>query len=261
MALFVAALLLGAGCARKGAVAPGGPSPDAAAVAEARVLYDRFHAAASPGAGFSAAASMNLETPSARRRVLLRLWGDAAGPVRLDLLAGVGVTAGLWREGPEGFTAFMPQAATAYRYPSGREGLAAFGLPSPFSLRELALALCGDFAQLFPSEYGRVRVVPGTGFEYSFPRKEGEWRLVLDAAGRPVSCAGGAGESAWRLEVPAWADGNAVAGPERLILEWQGGKASLYVREAGFRPDPWPERSLALDLPPGTRLVTVERHP
>jgi hypothetical protein len=68
-------------------------------------------------------------------------------------------------------------------------GAQRLGLPFPFSLRDLASLLAGDFGALVPVVYDSVRPIPGTGFEYSFSRGR-ITRLVLDEWGRPQTLTG-----------------------------------------------------------------------
>ena len=199
--------------------------------------------------------------------MVLRLWGGADLPLRLDLRAGIGATVALFEETRAGFTAYVPDRETAYLAPDSRTGLGTFGLRLPFGLPVLARLATGDLwrtggpdnAPLLAETYAGTRLVPGQGFAYDFSKDAMVSRVVLDFDGRPLRWEGPAG-APWTLE---FFGHNGVGEgrffpPDRMTLTMPSGdKALLAVKELTLLDTPWPDEALALTLPPGTRIARI----
>jgi hypothetical protein len=178
-------LLLLASCA-PGTVttAPQGPS--------AQDVWTRFHQSSTSSGreqaldAFGVRASLNIATPERSSRVVFRFWGNLDGALRVDLEAGVGASLAMWREGEDGFLAYVPERRTAYTHADSRAAMAAFGLPLPLNMRELALVVTGRLDQWAPREYDKAVPGPEDGYAYRIRRAGQVYTLFLDRAGRPL---------------------------------------------------------------------------
>jgi hypothetical protein len=102
-------------------------------------------------------------------RTVMLFFGDLGGPLRLDVQASIGTPLAFIREADEGLLAFYPERKAAYRHWDPVAGAQRLGLPFPFSLRDLASLLAGDFGPWCPWSTTACGH-PGTGFEYSLLR-------------------------------------------------------------------------------------------
>ncbi|GAB7080302.1 hypothetical protein [Megalodesulfovibrio paquesii] len=238
----------------------------------AESLWRTFRARIAPAPGaqapaFSATASLNYAGPKDKHRVVAKLWGNAELPIRLDLQAGVGAMVGHWREGPEGFLAFIPgnnPDAAAFHFRNTLDGMAAFGMALPLDLQDLARLLMGDWSALFPEQYDTVQPQgdpdkDDAPIRFACFTAKGPIALTLAADGAPVSMElpAGDGLGPWTLELQdLGAPGYPAFTPQRVRMTRPSNKetAILFLKELELRPEPWPPAALHLDIPPGVLI-------
>jgi outer membrane biogenesis lipoprotein LolB len=228
---------------------------------EARAVWAQFRAAAeAPAAPFSVQASLNFSAPGKSHRVLLKLWGDAGYPLRLDFAAGLGQIFSMWREDAAGWLAYYPMSHAAYSHPDTRKGAAMLGMPLPLSLRELAAVICGRFGEFVPREYQTVKTRPG-GLEYALKGDPRLSSVTLDAAGRPVGLAG-KGLEPWRVEFSDYQDSGGRELPQMIVVTTPGGlKGVVRIKKYEERGEPWPPSALNLPLPENTTVYALDLMP
>jgi hypothetical protein len=217
------------------------------------------------------------------QRAAALLWGNGKSgdplPLRLDLQAGMGITAAKIREGAQSTLVYVPRENAAYLYqgkqraPAGGEAgspqplpgspgqnpEAALGLPLPFSTAELALLLTGRGGTLFlPPGGGAVpdsRPVPG-GRRYTLNDAALPGELELSPEGAPLRWRG---DNGWTIEIDEAAADDPLR-PERLRIAHAGGRSVLVeVRDAERVSPPYSGEQLSLALPPGTTLKTPQQ--
>ncbi|MFW5734383.1 MAG: hypothetical protein ACOCWR_04925 [Oceanidesulfovibrio sp.] len=206
---------------------------------------------------FNAAASLNYASPSSSHRVVLNFYGSTNLPLRLDLAAGIGTTIAHWREDAEGFTAYVPEEETAYIFPDSKAGMAAFGLPLPYGLQDLAQLLTGRWSALVPSEYESAVAVdenrPEGPIRYALQGPDGRFQLTLDEEALPTAYTSPGAES-WELTFTRVEKGPAglIPGRIRMVRSPQE-KALLFLKDLSILEEAVSAEKLRIELPPGTK--------
>ncbi len=248
------------GCASFSSLLAG---PKGAVNAKAEADWETFLSRLAPQnatiQAFSCQASLNYAGPKAQNRVLIRFWGNPDEALRLDLMAGIGAALSYWREGQDGFTAYVPDRNMAYVHADSRQGMAAFGVPLPYTLRELGMLLNGHWSTLVPRRYRSVRQVNlagEAGFEYQLQDKDGrDFTLILDAHARPVRLTG-PGDPPWEISFSGSLEDQGLAElPKKIVMQRADSeKVVIYIKKIERQANAWPAKSLELTLPPGTVL-------
>jgi outer membrane biogenesis lipoprotein LolB len=251
-----AVMLLVAGCAAKTAAPPGDD--------QARVAWESFRnrekASRAAWRGFRMDASLSFASQRRSGRLNLAFYGNLDTPLRLDLTLPVGGPYAFWMEDGSGFVAYYPGNQTAYSHRSTREGLSKMGLPLPFDLRELAAVAIGRFDGFLPASYASVKKRPD-GFEYAFASGSRLASLTLDFEGKPIHLTG-RGIEPWKVafeDYQADAAGTPPGEARRVVLTTPGGaEVKLRIKTLAGRETPWPDNDLALPIPPGTAVRSLD---
>ncbi|MEW5772025.1 MAG: hypothetical protein AB1916_00740 [Thermodesulfobacteriota bacterium] len=249
VALLLAALaaLLAAACAPQ-------PTPPPA---PAQALWEAF-GLASAGAppAFSLRASLNYAGPDQQSRVVMKFWGNVTYPLRLDMSTSFGAPVAYWREDREGLLTYAPGAQTAWRHRDALAGASALGLPFPLTLRDLAGLATGAVRSLAPERFLRAEATPEGGWAYEFARGESLRRLVLDSQARPVRLEGRASGREYVLRLADFGETGLFPGQAATFYVdlKPDVSAVLRIKSMDAADAPWPAESLALPLPPDTRL-------
>ncbi len=227
-------------------------------------VWQRFQerAAAQAQAGtraFTCNASLHYEGPKTKSRVVLQFWGNLDYPLRLDLQSGLGSTLALWREDAFEFLAYLPEQRTAYVHQDGRLGMAAFGIALPFTLRELALLLNGQYASLLPDYYVAVRRTKEGLYRFTLDAPAQGFALLLDPDGAPKGLETG-GNDPWTLEFSGSLEAQGLPDlPQRIRMQRQSGeRAILNIKDLSLRQELWTGAALDMDLPPDTGIRLLE---
>ncbi|MDR1490684.1 MAG: hypothetical protein LBS65_09445 [Desulfovibrio sp.] len=235
-------------------------APDVAAEIKAGQIWKQFmetsDKAASTSGPFRISATMRYKgEDGTNNRVSVLFWGNgnpkSPRPLRLDLLAGIGIIAAQIREDAKNFVAFVPDKKTSYTYDGESRTISSFGVPLPLSLSDLALLLTGCYGELFAP--GTVRMprayaVTGMGMEYSLEQAGLGGILELSEAGLPLS---------WRENAQGWSIALEYAKdartPARLrVAHPQGYSALVIIRDMERVSPPYEPGQLALLLPEDT---------
>jgi hypothetical protein len=205
--------------------------------------------------------SINLDTPERKTRLIISFWGNLDYPLRLDLTTGFGAPVAYSREDRLGFTAYDPNSKTAYLSDNSRRGARILGLTMPFDLRDLAALAAGTFLDLLPGDYVRAEPADSGGWKYYFGEESAVGAAVLSPGGRLSALSGSGEKGPWVMSLKDYA-GNAPYGesrPERLVFRaGRDIKAILRIKDMRRMAEAWPEESLNLPLPPGTRTKILE---
>lgn len=254
--LLIILLLLLAGCsAPKGQ--PGmGP-------AEAKLAWHTFvkrtQQASVQSHPFRITGSLRYTTPEGdSERVSSIVWGNsAAGPLRLDLTAGLGTVVAKARESSEGFLAYVPSEKTAYSHAQAGGSLESMGVPIPFSLAQLTDILTGNAGKLFlPAEASAdappsVSRLSEQGVVFAVRRAPFSGLLELDNNGNILSWSEFS-QAGWEF---VFEPSSTPLKPKRVnIMHPQGYKAVITVNEVSQVQEPYGEKQLVFTIPPGTTL-------
>jgi len=193
------------------------------------------------------------------RRVIVLLWENGDGPIRLDVRAGAGVSAAKILQTDSRFLVYSMQENRAYYHDGPQQSLLAYGLPLPFGLRDLAALLAGDYGAVFgftpPTD---PRSAQDGGMSFPLPKKGSPGgTLELDSQGLPRT---------WKEESGGWRltfihDGDAAfPRPEQIEARHANGKyAILLVKERQHPDRPFTPEQLELKLPPGVPALPMDR--
>ena len=193
------------------------------------------------------------------RRVVVLLWENGGGPIRLDVRAGVGVSAAKILQTDSRLLIYSMQENRAYYHDGPQQSLLAYGLPLPFGLRDLAALLAGDYGAVFGlAPPDAPRSARDGGMSFTLPKKGRPGGVLeLDAQGLPRS---------WKEEHGGWRlaftyDGDAAfPRPEHIEARHENGNhAVLLVKERRRPEQPFTPEQLELTLPPGTPMLPISR--
>ncbi|MCL1986147.1 MAG: hypothetical protein FWG59_06850 [Betaproteobacteria bacterium] len=193
------------------------------------------------------------------RRVIILLWENGSGPIRLDVRAGVGVNAAKILQTDSRFLVYSMQENRAYYHDGPQQGLLAYGLPLPFGLRDLAALLAGDYGAVFglapPNE---PRSAQNGGMSLILPEKGTPGGLLeLDSQGLPRSWKEKKG--GWRLSF-TYDNDKTFPYPEQIEARHENGSyAILLVKERQRMDQPFTPEQLELKLPPGTPMLPIRQ--
>jgi hypothetical protein len=193
------------------------------------------------------------------RRVVVLLWENGGGPIRLDVRAGVGVSAAKILQTDTSFLLYSMQENRAWRHDGSQQSLLAYGLPLPFGLRDLAALLAGDYGAVFgltpPKD---PRGTQDGGMSFLLPKTGSPGGVLeLDALGLPRS---------WKEEKGGWRltfthdDDKAFPRPEQIEARHENGNYAILLVKDRQRPEqPFTPEQLELKLPPGTPTLPMRQ--
>jgi hypothetical protein len=193
------------------------------------------------------------------RRVIVLLWENGDGPIRLDVRAGAGISAAKILQTDSRFLLYSLQENRAYYHDGPQQSLLAYGLPLPFGLRDLAALLAGDYGAVFgltpPTDPHRAQ---DGGMAFTLPKKGSTGGVLeLDAQGLPrmwKDINGG-----WRLTFIH--DGDvSLPRPEQIEARHANGNYAILLVKERQRPDqPFTPEQLELKLPTGVPALPMNR--
>jgi hypothetical protein len=261
-------------------------APDDRGAAIWQRFRERAEKAESLGGPFRLRAGLRYtDAGGGTQRASALLWGNGKSgdplPLRLDLQAGMGITAAKIREDAQSTLVYVPRENAAWLYPgpqraqayaraggeprspllssgsSGQNPEASYGVPLPLSPAELALLLTGRGGTLFLPQDGSDAVpdnrpVPGSR-RYTLRNAALPGELELSPEGAPLRWRG---DNGWTIEIVEVAAEDPLR-PEILRIAHAGGRSALIeVRETERVSPPYSGEQLSLTLPPGTTLRT-----
>ena len=273
-----AAMLLGA-CAPRQSEPPALPLSREGSEAAARIwaAYEARSRAAE-GGPFRLNASLRYGPTNETRRVTVLVWGngmqsvadsalspEAAGVLRLDVMAGVGSLVARVRETPTRLTAFVPGENKAWEHQGSGRLLLHFGVPVPFSLTEFAALLQGRYDEVFGTKALDSREVRGGRQVYTLDgeRLPGTLELTPDGlplrwcqqAGQLTDSGGSAAQAApcgsgWSMDL-AYGEGAGL--PRRISVAHPDGQIAIFLVKTREAAAPFTPEQLDLKLPAGLK--------
>lgn len=248
--------LLVCACARQ-PVTPG--APDAAGEGALAARWQAYCATAGEAAEpYRLQLSLRFGTEGDTRRVTALLWGNDERQLRLDVMAGVGVTVAKILEDGAHFLVYAPTENKAYFHQGASRPLLKVGVPVPFDLSRLAALLTGRYAQAFGSAYASAQPEADGTAVYALEGTPGG-SLTLDAAGRPIRWRADEANG-WRMAI-VYDDAASRPLPRRLELtHGNGQRAILLVKEREKPAAPFTEAQLSLNVPDGAPLLPLAQY-
>ena len=169
------------------------------------------------------------------RRVTALAWGNDTNCVRLDVMAGVGVTVAKIRQEGEHFLVLDPRNNKAWFHEGANKPLLRIGVPLPFDLGQLTALLCGQYGEVF----GRSNAgMSGTAF--ALPG-DTHATLALDEQGRPAMWAE---KGSWQMAI----DHDEAGLPRKIRLTHPNGKKAILLVKERENPQAFADDQLRIAL-------------
>jgi outer membrane biogenesis lipoprotein LolB len=165
------------------------PGPPRLEEGEAALRWQSFAKTAAPSGSSVLGGSLRFGPDNDTRRVTYLLWGNADGPLRLDVQAGAGVVVARARMEEGAVLIHFPQEGKAYIGADAPDkALRALGIPLPLSLAELNAFLQGRYGEALggPSPESSRPAAQGTGIVYAVRGPRGQSLLELSPEALPV---------------------------------------------------------------------------
>lgn len=207
--------------------------------------------------------SLRYGLPDDTRRVTALLWANGSGPVRLDVMAGMGPLVARVREEGPNFTAISPRDNKAWVYENtdpyntAPRVLINLGVPLPFSLSHMAALLQGNFTEIFGVDFlGSPTSVPA-GIRYSLSGPV-SGTLDLSPEGLPLHWKDTSG--AWNMEIGYTENEQNQQRPQRLTLTHNDGNMAIVLVKNRERPaSPFAKKQLTLEIPADAVVQPIQR--
>lgn len=233
------------------------PSDPAAAVA----LWQRFEAASAAEARpFRVQMSLRYGPEGDSRRVVALLWGNDSRQLRLDVMAGVGVTVAKIAEEGDHFLLYDPSQHKAYFHQGSQKPLLVMGVPIPLGIADLSALLQGQYTHVFGQSYSAAYAAAVSsasgGIKYSLDHNRLRGQLELNQQGLPLLWREN-GTLGWSMSI-AYSDDSPPL-PRRIAIDHPNGeKALILVKERNFPAKPFTAENLKLILPESTQLQPLK---
>lgn len=257
LGLALLCLTLFTGCAKQPYTDPAVPL-DAAATATATALWQRYEALSAPEARpFRVQMSLRYGPEGDSRRVVALLWGNNTSNLRLDVMAGVGVTVANIAEQDQHFLLYDPGQQKAYFHQGSQKPLLVMGVPVPLGLGDLSALLQGQYSHVFGTKYSHAQLAaPKQGdMAYLLESKLGGL-LTLNAQALPVLWQE-KGTKGWVMTIAYTEDSPPL--PRRVEINHPNGKrAIILVKERDFPAKAFTEENLRLILPEDTPVQPLK---
>lgn len=233
------------------------PSDPAAAAA----LWQRFETASAVKARpFRVQMSLRYGPEGDSRRVVALLWGNDSQQLRLDVMAGVGVTVAKIAEEGDHFLLYDPSQQKAYFHQGSQKPLLVMGVPVPLGIADLSALLQGQYMQVFGQSYSAAHASlspsSDSSISYSLDHNRLHGQLELDQQGLPLVWREN-GKQGWTMSI-AYSDDTPPL-PRRIAIDHPNGKKALIlVKERSFPAQPFTAENLKLILPEDTQLQPLK---
>ena len=193
------------------------------------------------------------------RRITALIWGNDSqhGPIRLDVMAGIGATIANAREDASELVLFLPREGCALLCSGddSRRALETLGVPLPLNLTDMAALLLGRFDTLFIPDWKHAGRTAKGLTQVPLVSKQSflSGKLTLDEQARPVFWEDP--DSGWIMEMAYSLTPNQ---PDRLKARHKDGQFAMLVVKTNETPSkPYTDRQLELRIPRGTAWRTL----
>ncbi|MDR3358975.1 MAG: hypothetical protein LBN96_09060 [Desulfovibrio sp.] len=211
-----------------------------------------------PSTPFHVRMSLRFGSAEDTRRVTALFWGNGEDRLRLDVMAGIGVTAAKIAEDDRHFLVYSPNENKAWFFQGTAKPLLRIGVPIPFHLSHLANLLNGRYARVFGKECGQGELSQDGLLRCELAGKPGG-SLTIDADGLPRLWHENRKDGGWEMRIVYSEDARGL--PHRLMLTAEDGKrAVVLVKEREKPSTPFTDGQLRLALPEDTPLLPLAKY-
>lgn len=230
-----------------------------AATARATALWGDYTALSNPQARpFRVQMSLRYGPEGDSRRVVALLWGNTTKQLRLDVMAGVGVTVANISEQEQHFLLYDPGQQKAYFHQGSQKPLLVMGVPVPLGLGDLSALLQGQYSHVFGTSYSQAQLSSLKHGDMAYRLDDAKLKgvLTLNAQGRPVLWQEN-GTKGWVMDIAYTEDSPPL--PRRIEINHPNGKrAIILVKERDFPPQAFTDENLRLILPEDTPVQALK---
>lgn len=201
---------------------------------------------------FSLQGSLRYSTNTDSRRVLVLAWGNGSLPVRLDIMAGIGVTAALIREDADSLLIYAPEDHKAYYGTGAQKSLLSMGMPIPFSVAEMLALLNGRYHEFFGMAYSGTPTQQGQNAVFTLRESLIGGTLTIGPTGLPLR---------WEQKKDGWVmdlEYDEQLSPWRIHISHPKGYQAILVVKERTSPPPFTEQQMTLTLPEGVPLYPLD---
>jgi hypothetical protein len=211
-----------------------------------------------PTAPFRVRMSLRFGVAEDTRRVTALFWGNSEDRLRLDVMAGIGVTAAKIVEDGRHFLVYSPNENKAWFFQGAEKPLLQVGVPIPFHLGHLANLLNGRYALVFGKDCDRGEFPQDGLLRCELSGRPGG-RLTINADGLPHLWHENRKGHGWEMRIVYGEGGHGL--PRSLILTAEDGKrAVVLVKERENPAAPFTDGQLRLALPEDTPFLPLAKY-
>ncbi len=243
--------LLACACARQ---------PVSLAPEQANATWQRYLAAAghTPPTAGRAQLSLRFGKEGDSRRVTALMWGNRNGPLRLDIMAGVGVSVAKIAETDTTFLIYAPYDKKAYVHSGPQKPLLKVGLPIPLQLSAVFDLLNGEYAALFGERHAGATLNAKQEVVFSVQDGPLTGTLTLTENGQPARWRQEGGKG-WEMTILY--DESTPPLPRRVdLIHTDGHQAIVLVKNRETLTTPFTEAQMRLTLPEGTPVAPLSEY-
>lgn len=188
------------------------------------------------------------------RRITGILWGNDTESLRMDIMAGVGVTVAKISDSPGQFLLYSPRDNKAYVHEGEEKPLMRIGMPLPFTLQMLAALLNGDYSKVFGTEYSSAELLKNGCAAYAL--SGGPKGVVeVDPEGMPVSWS--QGDKGWRMALSP-EEGSRL--PKSLKFSSSDGKRAIVLVKERESGEAFNKERMELVIPAGAQKLPLSKY-
>lgn len=188
------------------------------------------------------------------RRVTGILWGNDPDQLRLDVMAGVGVTVARISDTPDKFLLYSPRENKAYVHNGTDKPLLKIGMPLPFDLQMLAALLEGQYARVFGTTYSSAEMGKDDCVAYKLDQGP-KGILNVNPEGIPVSWS--QGDDGWFMAIMPEENGRL---PKSLKFTNPAGKRAIVLVKERERSEAFNHEQMELTIPANVPELPLSKY-
>ncbi len=188
------------------------------------------------------------------RRVTGILWGNDSEHLRMDIMAGVGVTVAKISDSPKEFILYSPREDKLYFHEGEEKPLLKVGMPLPFNLQMLAAILNGNYRRVFGSSYSSAETGKDGRIAYALDSGP-KGTLEVNPEGVPVFWS--QGKQGWQMSITP--EDNSLLPRSIKFLNSDGKRALVLVKERE-KAEAFNVEQMELAFPPNTPRLPLSKY-
>ncbi|HMB30997.1 MAG TPA: hypothetical protein VKN82_04150 [Desulfohalobiaceae bacterium] len=221
---------------------------------KAKTLWEQFQSSEQnylvQTKAISVQGSFQYSSRQQRHRLKLNLWGDLAGPFRINLQTGFGQIFSLWRVDSNSTSAFYPNEQKVFVSNDPQKTmLISLGIHFPLSFLDLPYILTSGLSKIVPEDYQQKQKIPQKGWLYKFEKDQSIQSIVIGFKGQVLQI-GGTTPFFWHINFDDFTVIKDHLLGQKIVLENEfKERLILHLDKLELRDKLWPPQALQLNLP------------